>query len=715
MRPRTATRILCGLGPRLLALVALLVAAPAFALDPTNLRLDCVAPINTGYATTPTNCDTLGVAFAWDAPGQTSYQIQVDRDGTFTSSGGCPWNWDSGEVATGTTTATIGTSPTDGTCRGNPSAPMQALWRGLRRFSFRVRVKNGGAFGNWVTSYFSFETYPSMPGGLAVATGSGGGAKESYGDTSTHATYYVSPSGSNVATCGAVGSPCQTITYALNTRTPATAAGDVFVLRTGTYNESVSISGTLAAGTKSKPITIKRFSGETPTVTGAVTLGKAYWVIDGLTFTNASSNSVAYGAPNLLVKNSTFLGSGTSNNSDPAVVHIGGNESNYFVNNTMVATGAPYAVVEHHSGADLVIRGNDITSNGPRGINKTGGQGSQGNLTIVDNHVHGITGANGVGFASYYGTGEMYIARNRMYDISGGIAFEWLRGGWATFRNNTIGRNGGTSIFCYKPDDVDGQTVIENDSCVSTSIVFDISAGAWQTAHKIQWRNSNYYRNNGGVVTVADPADNCGSTGANCIDRTNVTNLDPSLDANGRPQAASTALINLGMASTPVPADGTGDTGTRVDIGRFEYQAAAIPQTGSYDYAPNPAWDVNATPRISWTFVDGDNTINAAGQTQSAYEAQIDTVNTFDSQGDWKPLCSSGKVTSSSTFWDVPASCSLVSGTKYYFRVRTWDNVSTGSTGVGLWSDYPNAFTCNGGSTLSNPSNVTNVRRADAH
>jgi len=107
--------------------------------------------------------------------------------------------------------------------------------------------------------------------------------------------------------------------------------------------------------------------------------------------------------------------------------------------------------------------------------------------------------------------------------------------------------------------------------------------------------------------------------------------------------------------------------------------------------------------------VDDDNQTVGAGDAQTAYEVQIDTKNTFDSNGEWKPLCSSGKVSGpcpgprcgKNAYWDVPGGakgCNLKAGTKYYFRIRTWDDAKRGwhacggAPCPGLWSDYANAF-----------------------
>ncbi|MGL4233335.1 MAG: hypothetical protein ACRCWJ_18350, partial [Casimicrobium sp.] len=66
------------------------------------------------------------------------------------------------------------------------------------------------------------------------------------------ATLYVAPSGSNAGNCQTVGTPCQTIAYAL---TQAAASGDTINIAAGTYaeeltiNKSVLLQGASAATT----------------------------------------------------------------------------------------------------------------------------------------------------------------------------------------------------------------------------------------------------------------------------------------------------------------------------------------------------------------------------------------------------------------------------------------------------------------------------------
>ena len=76
------------------------------------------------------------------------------------------------------------------------------------------------------------------------------------------ADYYVSLSGTDNASCGSEGSPCQTIQYALDNKINA---GDTLYIRGGTYRETITITND---GSSGNLITIQNYSGETVTIDG---------------------------------------------------------------------------------------------------------------------------------------------------------------------------------------------------------------------------------------------------------------------------------------------------------------------------------------------------------------------------------------------------------------------------------------------------------------
>ena len=75
------------------------------------------------------------------------------------------------------------------------------------------------------------------------------------------ADYYVSSSGTDNESCGAISTPCQTIQYSIN----KLSAGDTLYIREGTYRETVTITND---GTSGNLITIQNYPGETVTIDG---------------------------------------------------------------------------------------------------------------------------------------------------------------------------------------------------------------------------------------------------------------------------------------------------------------------------------------------------------------------------------------------------------------------------------------------------------------
>ena len=84
------------------------------------------------------------------------------------------------------------------------------------------------------------------------------------------ADYYVSSSGTNNASCGAIGAPCQTIQYALDNKI---GAGDRLYIRGGTYRETITITND---GTDGNLITIQNYPNEVVTIDGTVDISDTW-------------------------------------------------------------------------------------------------------------------------------------------------------------------------------------------------------------------------------------------------------------------------------------------------------------------------------------------------------------------------------------------------------------------------------------------------------
>lgn len=715
-RVRPASRFT---GPVFVLLLGITVAAAAPAA-PTGLKVDCTSPVQapgTGdFQTNPTNCSDIRPYFQWTASGTNAFQIQVDQDSGFVFNSSCPWLWSSGTIS-GSASSIQYPGTFLGGCGGqSATAANQGPWRGAYRAYWHVRVSSDGGvtWSPWsANATFSYNTPPEAPDGFSLVTGSGGGAKESYGTTTRGTTFYVDAGHANRAdsnACTSESAPCATIQGAV---ARLTAAGQTIRVKNGSYgNVCISSSGGVA-GTRGQPIVIEAYPGHAPRLTGtgascngdttAFGVGKPYYTVQGFTFDNGNGATYSFTttAARTILRNNAFLG-GNAGGVTPAMIMMDGDApaviGNTF-NRAAAGSGCDVRVIYSNGSPDFVFRGNEVTGKFSRAVDLGGGQGSSHTTVIEENKVHGLTCAYGMAFSFYYGTGPTRVARNLIDYEDGAVRFG--RGSWGDVYHNTI-----TSGWIIT-DNADGSGNVIRDNVLNNnpSWAVQMDRTEWVTSHRWIYTRNNRY----GVSSVTDPNGEC--PGTTCLDIGRDDTANPNLDASRRPTPSSVSLINQGASTDPVPSDGVGQSGGLADIGRFEYGSDPIGDTGRYSY--KPMWQVaSLTPRLSWTFQDEDNQSSNAGQSQSAYEVQIDTVSRFDSLGDWKPLCSSGRVSSSQTFYDVPASCGLVGGGAYYFRVRTWDNVNASEPG--LWSDSVQAFTVSDpGGTNNPPATPANARRTD--
>ncbi|MEM1370010.1 MAG: right-handed parallel beta-helix repeat-containing protein, partial [Cyanobacteria bacterium P01_H01_bin.15] len=189
-------------------------------------------------------------------------------------------------------------------------------------------------------------------------------------------------------------------------------AGDTLHVRSGTYNSIPQLSpGIVRSGTGSQPIVLKAYGNERPIISGSNTIrlngGISNWVIQGLTFNNASAvklgvrngnttNCMSY-ADNITIKNNIF-----QNNSDGGIVlNCARNikiENNDFFNLRSRKVGSDtHAILMTAQVSNATISGNQFTDIGADGVQMAG---NIRNVAITDNtfeivHPYRYRGLNG--------------------------------------------------------------------------------------------------------------------------------------------------------------------------------------------------------------------------------------------------------------------------------------------------------------------------------
>jgi hypothetical protein len=133
--------------------------------------------------------------------------------------------------------------------------------------------------------------------------------------TRNYTAYYVNgTTGTNNATCGALASPCMTISYAINTRDLA-SSGRVIIISSGNYaNDYIHPVRSGSAGVDNK-IVIMAEPGSVVNITSSnaipILLSYNYIVIDGITVTSDYDDNMVYVSANYnALANCEFDGSG---------------------------------------------------------------------------------------------------------------------------------------------------------------------------------------------------------------------------------------------------------------------------------------------------------------------------------------------------------------------------------------------------------------------
>ena len=186
------------------------------------------------------------------------------------------------------------------------------------------------------------------------------------------ADFYVSPDGDD-ANPGTVDKPWRTISRATKYGWPTQyrQPGDTVWLRGGLYlgnANGIDLNGIVGAvsGKSNAPITIRAYPGETPVVAhttspyrGAIMKNMAWWVFDGITFSNCYQSMWLENVTNFVLKNCTFGWMPTDDSSYAGVLFWGVSQYNVVSNCTFYAWGRVTETCNDH-GVSISI-GNETT------------------------------------------------------------------------------------------------------------------------------------------------------------------------------------------------------------------------------------------------------------------------------------------------------------------------------------------------------------------
>ncbi|WP_164019588.1 right-handed parallel beta-helix repeat-containing protein [Pyxidicoccus trucidator] len=274
--------------------------------------------------------------------------------------------------------------------------------------------------------------------------------------------WYVSPSGSDKA-AGSKSAPFRTIGRALK----AVGPGEAIQVQPGDYAESVVIDGSVKAGRKDAPITL-RASGRARIFPGArgalVQVRKPYWVVDGfeidvkgqsrfaVVFEGNTEGSVLAGSH---IHHGT-LGGGVTTYGGARGVTI---QDNHIHDFRKKPQGDSHGVVVQATSRDITLRGNDIHDNSgdsvqclkPDGAGQTPARGvviednrlysSDENavdiktcrdVVVRDNDMHGFRKSRssaGEAVVVHYSARNVLVEGNRISDSGRGISVGGVKDG----------------------------------------------------------------------------------------------------------------------------------------------------------------------------------------------------------------------------------------------------------------------------------------------
>lgn len=345
-----------------------------------------------------------------------------------------------------------------------------------------------------VTLTATSNTEPSVSGSAVITITS---------NTSSGATFYVSPSGSD-SNPGTITAPWLTIQHAAN----SVQAGDTVYVRAGSYNESVTIgvSGSATAG----PIVFENYPGENP-------------IVDGTGLTPSDSNT-----------------QGLFNIADQSYITISGFEiRNYTTSN---ANATPAGIWISGSGTTIQILNNqvhNITTTSEKNGNAFGisvygteAPASLDSVTISGNTVYDLKTGNSESVNVDGNVTNFVITNNVVHDNDNigidAIGFEGVSPDptYDYARNGLIGENTVYNISAinnpgegdqYDADGiyVDGgsQIIIERNNVSTSDLGIEVaSEHSGHYGSYVTVRNNLVYFNNSVGISIGGYASNVGGT-----------------------------------------------------------------------------------------------------------------------------------------------------------------------------------------------------------
>ncbi|MFT3974663.1 MAG: DUF4082 domain-containing protein [Amaricoccus sp.] len=397
-------------------------------------------------------------------------------------------------------------------------------------------------------------------------------------------TYYVATTGSDNA-AGSSSAPWKTLNKAMSA---SLKAGDEVVVRSGTYNETMTIQ---KSGSASGYITIRSEveGGAKIVASGSnngINIAANYVKVEGFDVTGANSHGImANNVHHTQVLNNTVHGAGASgiqyNYSDFITI-----EGNTTYDNASDGWYSGISVYENRnitgdtsSGIRTFIRNNVSHDN----VTTSGGH-SDGNGIILDD----FQSTQNSSYKAYtYGA---LVEGNLVYSNGGkGIAVHWSD--YVTARNNTAwhnnldNQNAATWRGEYSNQDSNNNTWVNNIAVADpTRNSNNVAIGDYGDNSNVKWINNLTYNGTAGKASVNTDGGNTGPTAANG----NLLGVDPKFvdAASGNFHLSSSSpAVNKGSSAyglASVDLDGGSRVVGSVDLGAYELGTT----TGSTNHAP---------------------------------------------------------------------------------------------------------------------------------